>query len=263
MKKLSFLFISLLAVTLFTSCNKDDEAVSRQTVNMTINNRAIDGEQVVFSQGTAKVELNYIDKTIKFTTDYNDIDGVPHSIITPDMKMTPVSSSVYEFTSSNGNQVGSLTSGTFSGYIDMSTGMTWYTINSGSMEVVSTSHLLYAYSTTDITNPDNDNHGSHQHSAYLFALDSKGETCILQISNFIPNLNGTIEAQEVQYNGLTVTPTATGYKITSEEAESSYKGFFKLTDVDFTLNEQCMVIDGSFKCNDLEFKVTGNLFPED
>ena len=85
--------------------------------------------------------------------------------------------------------------------------------------------------------------------------------CILKLSNFVSTLNGSVDAPELQYEGLTVTPTSTGYTITADKIESDYKGFYTLTDVEFHLYEQCLSINGSFKCNDLEYKVTGSLFP--
>ena len=263
MKKTVIFLFALMAVTVFTACNKSDEPENKQVVNMTINSRAIDGDQVLFSQGNAKVELNYSDMLIKFTADYKDTDGISHTITTPDMKMTPISSSVYEFRTNFDNQLGGTTGESFAGYIDMNTGVTWYTIHSGSMEVICTTHLLYAYATTTMTNPDNGNHSSHERSAYLFYLDSKGETCIMSISNFISTLNGSVDAAEVQYKDLdiTVTPTTTGYIVTADEVESNYKGYYTLTDVHFVLNDQCQVIEGSFKCNDLEYTVSGTLFP--
>lgn len=262
MKKYYVYLFALLAVSLLASCNKSDEPENKQIVNMTINCRAINGDQFLFSQGNAMVELNYTDMMIKFTADYKDADGVSHTITTPDMKLTATGSSmVYEFVASPSQQgVGGFGSAGVAGYIDMSTGMTWFTINNGTSEVVCTTQLLYAYSTTEMTNPENDNHGSHRQSAYLFALDSRGETCVLRISNFISNMNGAVDAPEVQYNGLSVTPTVTGYKITADEAESNYTGFYKLTDVDFTLDNQCMVINGTFKCNGLVYQVSGGLF---
>ena len=262
MKKLSFLMLALLAVTLFTACGNDDEPENKQTFTAPINCRAIDGDQVVFSQGTSKVEVDFTNMKIKFVSDYKDIHGQSHTLTTPDMKLTNVSSSVYEFTSSAG-QPGSAMIESLGGYIDMATGMMWYTINTGSGEVVCTSHLLYAYTNTTMTNPDNNNHGTHQRSAYLFVPDAKGETCILQISNFIASLNGAVVAQEVQYQGLTLTPTATGYTITADSVESSYKGYYTLTDVNITLDDQCRVMNGSFKCNDLDFTLSGGLFSYD
>ena len=51
MKKLSFLLLSLLVVSMLTSCKKDDP-VNTQTVNMVINSRAIQDGEVTFSQST-------------------------------------------------------------------------------------------------------------------------------------------------------------------------------------------------------------------
>ena len=251
MKKLSFLMLALLAVTMLTACGNDDEPTNKQTFTAPINCRAIDGNEVVFSQGTSKVEVDYTNMNIKFVTDYKDVHGQSHSLTTPDMKLTSVSSLVYEFTASSG-QPGSAIVESLGGYIDMATGMMWYTINTGSGEVVCTSHLLYAYTNTTMTNPDNNNHGTHQQSAYLFVPDAKGQTCILQITNFIADLNGAVVAQEVQYQGLTLTPTVTGY--------TSYKGFYTLKDVNITLDDQCRVMDGSFKCNGLVYTLSGGLF---
>ena len=259
MKKISVLFFSLLAVTMFTACGNDDEPDNKQTLTTIINCRAIDGEEVVFSQGSAKVELNYTDMFIKFTADYKDANGQSHSLTTPDMKLYSQSSSVYSFN----NAASSTYTGIemLQGFIDFATGMMWYSfIIDGSTKVVCTTHLLYAYTTTVLNNLENGNHASHNQSAYLFALDSRGETCILQINNFISTLNNSIDAAEIQYNGLTVTPTTTGFKITADKAESSYKGFYTITDVDFTLNDQCQVISGTFECNGLKHIVNGGLF---
>ena len=231
------MLLALLAVTLFTACGNDDEPVNKQTVSMTINNRAIDGDQVVFSQAEAKVEMNYTDMEIQFSTEYKDIAEHSHSIATPAMALTNVGGSVYAF----GKGQGEIT-----GYIDFATGMTWFIINDNASPVICTSQLLYAYTTTSVTNPDNGNHFNHEHSAYLFALDSKCEKCILRISNFTPNIAGSVEVSEVQFNDLTVTPTSTGYTI---------------TDLNITLSSQCQIINGSFKCKDLDFTIMGKVFP--
>lgn len=260
MKKLSFMLLSLLAVTMFTACNNDDDETSRkQTITSPMNCRVVDASDgsVVFSQNTAKVELNYTDMTINFTCNYKDLNGQTQVFTSPVMKLSLEKGSVYRIETVGGQVIST------NGWIDMSTGMMWYK-TSDSEEgtvLVMTTHLLYAYTTTTMTNTENGNHGSHDQSAYLFALDSKGETCIMKIYNFISNLNAAIDAAEVQYEGLTVTPTGTGYTITASEVESNYKGFYKLTDVNFTLNEQCLVTSGSFKCNGLEYTVSGQLFP--
>lgn len=262
MKKLSFFLLSLMAVTMFTACGNDDEPGkdpdNKQTVTSPMNYRAINGDNVVFSQSSTKVELNYTDMLIKFTGEFKDASGQTRSLTTPDMQMTALSSSVYKFNSSSAAATGI---GNLEGYIDFISGVMWYTfVIDGSTQVVCSTQLLYIYTLTKITNPENGNTGSHQQSAYLFALDNKGEKCTLKISNFMANLNGTVEASEVEYNDLTVTPTATGYTITASEVESNYRGFYTLTDVNFVIDNQCKNIHGTFKCKGLEYVLEGGLF---
>ena len=69
MKKSLIYIFAVLAAVMFTSCSDNDEPVNKQTVSMTINNRAIDGDQVVFSQANAKVEMNYTDMEIQINGD--------------------------------------------------------------------------------------------------------------------------------------------------------------------------------------------------
>ena len=254
------MLLALLAVTMFTACGDDDEPVNKQTATMLINSRTIVKDSVAqFLQSAAKVELDYTNMFIKFTADFKDANGMTHTFTTSDMKMYTQSGTVYSFNNMASDTYAGFDQ--FVGYIDMASGVVWYSFDVDSVHVVSTSQLLYAYTTTTITNPDNGNHISHEQSAYLFALDSKGETCVMKISNFVDNVYGNIQAPEVQYNGLTVERTATGYIITADEVESSYKGYYTLTDLNITLDSQCQVIGGSFKCGDLDYTISGKLFP--
>ena len=136
----------------------------------------------------------------------------------------------------------------------------WFTFNEGSTRMVCTSELLYAYTKTTITNPDNGNHSINPQSAYSFALAANGQTCALTIYNFMSNLNDAIDVTKVDFEGLTVTQTVTGYTITADEVASAYNGYYTLSDVNFNLNDQGKVINGSFKCKGLDFTVTGNMF---
>ena len=251
------MLLSLLAVTLLTACGSEDEPVNKQTVSATFNCRAYDGDNVVFSQSTAKVELNYTDMTIQITTDFKDTDGMPHTLTTQEMRMEQQTGTIYSF-----HELTDL--GSPSGYIDLSTGMMYLTFTPelGSTTYCCTTHLLYAYVTTHVSNPDNGLNFSHEQSAYLFAPNSRGETCTMKVSNFIPNTAGSIEVSELQYDGLTMTPTAYGYIITASEVEpTNFKGNYIITDLNITLSNQGNLINGTFKCKDLEFRVTGNLFP--
>ena len=252
MKKLSFMLLALLAVTLFTSCNKEDEQTNKYTYATYINNRAIDGDEVVFSQGTIKVELDIINNLLVFNSDYKDVNGKSHTLVSEEMKLQNVVGNICSFNSSSMG---------LEGFIDKGTGVIWFQYSpDGATQLYSTTDLLYAYTTTSLLNPESNNHGEHQQSAYLFALDATGETCVMKISNFIPNINGAVEASEIQYSGLKLTPTTTGYVITADEAESSYKGFYTITDLNFVVDNQCRNINGSFKCNGLIITVNGSLF---
>lgn len=262
MKKISFLLFSLIAVTMFTSCINDDDPVNEQTVIMLINSRAIDGDNVVFSQSSAKATFNLVDMTTAFTCVYKDANGQSRTVTTPVMKMTATStnSSIYRFEGVISQTVSGIE--TITGYIDMATLMTWFTISDyNGSPVVCTSQPNYIYATTTVTNPDDGKNYSHKQSSYLFAIDdAQGGSCILQIKNFIPNTSGLIQADVIQFNDLKVTPTPEGYLISADEAESSLSGY-TITDLNIILNSQCRVIDGSFKCEGLTFEVKGELFP--
>ena len=258
MKKFFYLF-AVLALVSLSACNDNDETVNKQTSRMTINNRAVDGDNVVFSQGIAKVELDYTNMLVQFTTDYKDINGQSHTITTPQMKLSLQGATVYKFDVAGSGDFTGIEQ--LTGYIDFATGAMWFSFEEGSAKVYSSTHLLYNYTTTMVTNPDNNNHFSHDQSAYMFALNAKGDTCTMTISNFIPNMSGSVQAGLIQFSNLTVTPTTTGYTITADEAESSYRGFYTITDLDIELDTQGLIIGGSFKCSDLDFTLDGRMFP--
>ncbi len=259
MKKSFIYLFAMLAAVMLTACGSDDKPINKQTVTMTINSRAIEGDNIVFSQGSAKVEFDYTNMFIMFTSEYKDVDGQSHTITTPEMKLYPSGGMIYSFNNMASNTYTGIDA--LTGYIDLSSGMMWYSFESSNCLVYCTTQLLYAYTTTTITNPENDNIFNHEQSAYLFALDTRGEKCVMKISNFIPNTNGTVQASEILYDGLTVTPTTTGYKITAAQVESSYRGYYTITDLNITLNSQCQIIGGSFKCGGLEHTLSGRLFP--
>ena len=149
-----------------------------------------------------------------------------------------------------------------SGYVDLATGMIWYTFTAnGSDKIFSTNHPLYSYGTITVTNPDNGNHISYTDSQIMFAIDPTGRKCTMVMTNFAPNLVGAIQSYQIYWENLTLTPTATGYTISADQAESSLKGTNTITDVTIKLDDQCRALNGSFKCNDLDITVTSNMFP--
>ena len=251
MKKYFYYLCALAALVMFTSClNESDEPERKMSLTLSsVNCQAINGNDVAFLQGTSKVEMDFAQNLINFTFDYKDAEGKSHSLATPVMKMSSVNSTACQFSSESLN-----------GYIDLPNLIMWFTFNDGSTRMVCTSELLYAYTNTTITNPDNGNHGTNPQSAYAFTLASNGQTCALTIYNFVSNLNGAIDVTKVDFEDLTVTQTVTGYTIAANEVASAYNGYYTLTDVNFDLNDQGKVINGSFKCKGLDFAVTGNMF---
>lgn len=267
MKKTFYLF-ALLSLVLFSSCNKDDDPVSKYTLYSTISTRLIDSNDgsIVYSQSKGQVEFDQINMTIKFICAYKDKDGLNQMLTSPELKLVPLKGNAFYM--SNGSQN---SNGSYPGIIDFDSGMMWYNEsnpNDGSTVYMTTQLLGYSYTTTIITNPENNESGNHQQSAYGFTLDSRGETCDLIIKNFSTNLNGVVDAPELTYKGLTVTPTQTGYKVTASSASpstsaqsSSTHSLYTLTDVEFNIYQQCLVFNGTFKCNGLNYNVSGNLFP--
>ena len=261
MKQLFIYAFAVMALTMLTACGNEDEPVNKQTFNVTINARIIGEDNIIFSQGKAYVELDNIAKTIKITTDYKTPDGQSTTIATPEMKLT--SAGGYEVYSFSDHSATSST-GPVEGTIDMNSGMMWYKFTfDASAPIVCTTQLLYSYMKTIIINPDNNFQYTNEQSQYLFTLDSDGKTCSMQISNFTPNIAGNvIPGGTIKYNSLAVTPTATGYTITADKAESSYMGTYTITGLHVNLDGQGRLIDGQFKCADLDFVITGSMFPQ-
>ena len=89
-KKLMTLLLAVLAMYLLTACDKDDKNENKQKFTTAINNRACKDGVVIFSQGTAEVEINFDARTamstIKITSTYKDIDGQSRTLTTPELK---------------------------------------------------------------------------------------------------------------------------------------------------------------------------------
>ena len=159
MKKYFYYLFALSALVMFTSCLSDkDEPERKLSFTTPINCQAINDNDVVFTLGTSKVDMDFTQSLINFTFDYKDADGKTHSLVTPQMKMTAVNSTAYQFTAAGQGNGGAES---LSGYLDMPNLILWYTFNDGSTKMVCTSQLLYAYTNTTITNPDNGNNGNH------------------------------------------------------------------------------------------------------
>ena len=93
MKKYFYYLFALSALVMFTSCLSDkDEPERKLSFTTPINCQAINDNDVVFTLGTSKVDMDFTQSLINFTFDYKDADGKTHSLVTPQMKMTAVNS---------------------------------------------------------------------------------------------------------------------------------------------------------------------------
>lgn len=262
-KKLMTLLLAVLAMSLLTACNNDDESDHKQIFTTAINNRACRNGLIVFSQGTAEVEINFIAitamRTIKITSTYKDIDGQLRTLTTPEIEMPSAYGSpvrVYSFSMNDnlGDGVKNL-----HGSIDMQSGMLWYAFQQDDYTMVCTTHLLFNNVITSITDVMGATINTNM-SSYLFMLDSNAMTCVMQISNFVPGVNGAVQAAVVEYKGLNVTITDAGYIIKADQAKSTQDSYYDLTDVDVTIDRDCTHFSGSFNTKVSRHEFSGNLF---
>lgn len=250
MKK-SIYLLALLAVVMLTACNDEDDTENTQTLKATVNARAVNGDNAVFSQGETTFELDYTDNTIQISGDYKDSKGNLASMSTAAMTMTSAASHTYTFTSSDAYHV--------NGCLDMSTGVIWYTFtDANGCSVYCSTHLYFAYATTTVT--DADASIETQDIDYMIGIDSKGQTCDLYILNFMPDTRQGHITQEFWYKELTLTPTATGYTVTAASAKCDYSSRFDITDFNAVIDSQARRITGSYKVGETTYAISGDLF---
>lgn len=262
-KKLMTLLLAVLAMYLLTACDKDDKNENKQKFTTAINNRACKDGVVIFSQGTAEVEINFDARTamstIKITSTYKDIDGQSRTLTTPELEMpSPYGSpiGVYSFSTTEdlGDGVRNL-----KGTIDIQTGMMRYTFQQDDYTIVCTTHLLFNNVITKIIDPMGATINTNM-SSYLFMLDSNAKTCIMQISDFVPAANGAVQAAVVEYKGLNVMITDQGYIIKADQAKATQGSYYDLTDVDIAVDRDCSHFSGSFNTKVSRHEFSGDLF---
>ena len=260
--KLMTLLLAVSVMSLLTACN-DDESDHKQKFTTAINNRACRNDVVVFSQGTAEVEINFNPitamRTIKITSTYKDIDGQSHTLTTPELEMpslygSPVNVYSFSMTDDLGDGVKNLHGG-----IDIQSGMMWYAFQQGDFTVVCTTNLLFNDVITNVSDVTGATINTNM-SSYLFMLDSNAKTCVMQISDFVPGVNGAVQAAVVEYKGLNVTITDQGYIIKSDQAKATQGGYYDLTDVDITIDRDCSHLSGSFNTKVSRHEFSGDLF---
>ncbi len=234
MNTIKKLMTLLLAMSLLTACNNDDEHENKQKFTTAINNRACKDGVVIFSQGTAEVEINFdartAMRTIKITSTYKDIDGQSRTLTTPELEMpSPYGSpiGVYSFSTTEdlGDGVRNL-----KGTIDIQTGMMRYAFQQKDYTMVCTTNLLFNNVITNISDVSGATINTNM-SSYLFMLDSNAKTCIMQIS-----------------------------LIKADEAKATHDSYYDLTDVDITIDRDCTHFSGSFSTKVSRHEFSGNLF---
>ena len=143
--------------------------------------------------------------------------------------------------------------------IDIQTGIMRYIFQQDDYTMVCTTHLLFNNVITNIIDVAGATINTNM-SSYLFMLDSNAKTCVMQISNFVPGVNGAVQAAVVEYNGLKVTITDDGYLIKADQAKASQGSYYDLTDVDVTIDRDCTHFSGSFNTKLSRHEFSGNLF---
>ena len=255
MKKCIYLF-ALIAIISMASCS-DSEDINRNTYTASIYNRAVDDNDVVFSQNVVQFQINSTESSIQISSEFKDMYGSSSMLNTPEMKLSAVAANVYSFASNS--ITGSTDITNFEGRIDLNTGMIWYSFKvNGSTTVYCTTHpIIFPYCSTLITDENGQSY-TNEKSAYLFAIDSKGENGIMEITNFVSSTNGSVSVSVIDYSGITVTPTTTGYTLTADEAKSNVSEHYTITDLNITIDRQGQHMSGTFKCNDNNYIVNGD-----
>lgn len=263
MRKTILFLLAVMTLMLLNACGHDDEPANKpdeiQYANLVFSCWTARGNVMSYLQTVGYVELNYTQGTIQLTSDYNDYHGTRRSISTPKMELKYVSDNTYAF--NDQSSINTFDGSYPNGYINMATGVVWFMFTNEHEKTVITTYLNYPAPTTTIYDLENMKGHQHTQSSYLFAPDAQGKTCVMQINNFITDLDGTVAAELIQFQGLTLTQTSQGYHITADRAESTYGGRYTITDVDIDLGGQCRDINGSFKCNGHEIRMAGGLFP--
>lgn len=251
MKKFCYVF-ALLTMVAFTSClNDTDDDMNTQTLTGTVNNRAVYDEQVVFSQVPIQIVINNADMTMQMSSSYRDADGVSHAINTDVMNLTARTNSLFQFTSP-----------TLSGLINITTGMMRYVMEiDGDQHVTSTTDFELRDLVTTITDEDGNTY-NHTNSIYYFVLDANGKNASMCITNFISNVNGSIQAAALDYKNLNLTPTTNGYLITADVATCLQSESFNLKNLAVTFTDDCMTVNGSFKVqgSSNSYTMSGSVF---
>ncbi len=266
--KTTNVLIMLLAVFLFTACNsKGDEPDKKQTIDLTFNTLVVGhtAEDVVFTQSNGQAEIDYTNMTIQFNCNFKDLDGQMTAFISQKYSLEHYKETVYYMVKEASSPYGVVIR---PGLIDISTGMIWYQENNVEQQygILIMTQYVCPYLTTTVTD-ENGRTYSHTKSRYVFAFDSKGEKGVMEVTDFIPETGGAIQAAVLDYEGLTVEPLLSmythdiGYRITADHATCRQSDYYDLTDLKINITQKGLHIKGSYKIKDKTYSMEGSVFP--
>lgn len=250
------------ALVVLVACSNDDPATTYSyalTTNCRVN--IAENNETFVSQGTSYFTIDFANNTITIETPINLTGGDVFTLMVADAPMSVRAGSTYSFTYSAAITGNGHTITGFNGYVDMLTGGTWFTyqVDGEAFSVYTTSQLVYAYATTQLTAVDLATE-SDDNMAYWFFLNENGDSCTMRISNFTNSL-GVSSSQQVEFDGLAVTPNLYGYAITSSKPVKSTDGNYTLSDdVVIVVNQQGQAVSGEFTCNMVGYKFEGKMF---
>lgn len=262
MKILFPIFALLVMVAAMTACD-DDDPVNKTEFGVMMNTRSVDlsetPEAVTFSQKEGAFKIDFTNQTIEVSIPVKLNDDEEITVEPGLLDMTNLSFQ-YTFAKANFIASGHDVNG-FSGRIDMNTGNVYIEMTVDGIYRVTTTNYPCYYNATTAIQPFEGSEGAYTHkqSSYGFKLNENGTGCILSIVNFFPRENAT-NGINVNYENLPMQVTGNGYKMQADSLTTAYGSGLTLTDVEFTISNNGQILNGTFKCGDHGFTVSGAMF---
>lgn len=268
MKKFSYIFILLATVIAVTACKDDDRTSEYQFQEQTyyrIIDNAAPSATPYFARGTVNATVDYVNYTISFSTTIS-LNGNQITIEVPVTKCSKLNNNTYKFTGATAKTTGHNVTNV-AGYYDMATNAMYFEMDiDGAYRVYATSTPLFPYCTTTITQADNsiqplvlDN------TFYGFMFDQTLSDGLFAIMNFqLNNVESSIP--EVDYKGVTVKPTPTGFEIQADiltPSSIANAEKYTITNVKATIANQGITVTGSYSNGDKNVTFSGKAFDLD
>ena len=264
MKHFIHIITGISAVIALSACSHDSNSeykFEEQTYYRIVN---LNTQNVSFARSTVNCTLNPDDKTIQISTTIS-MNGSNITIDSSTMPYTTPSANTYKFggtAKASGHDVTN-----FNGLYDGATNAIYLEMNIDSHHgLYITSIPLFPYTTTTVTNNMFSSDSSEplilDDCSYGFIFDNTLVDGIFAILNFkLTAIDSRIE--EIDYKGITVTPTADGYSIQASLLSPSVSGSlekYTITDFKADITEQGRKVEGSFTCSNKDVTFSGKAF---